>query len=304
MSFEFVWRELRRTASLVYPDRGFREDIHRLKYRIRGLLLFAATEEWLSVLNLPELRELAQRHPRIFSRLQWPYLTYKLGLAEKLHALRQHYHFVLEKLPKPIVEAFSQNKPWPLATIPLPEGETLGLALRFGLYEKEGELSLSLRSESTGEWICSLSFTVTFWNTQNREILIAGIQGHDFNDEKARTITITRGMRGMRPKALILFALQQLALEWNITAIRAVGNELHIYRSLRKRREIQSDYDLFWSESGGFLGRDELFTLPLVPLVRDINELKANKRSMYRQRYALLDSLAPEIRASVKCKLE
>jgi hypothetical protein len=130
--------------------------------------------------------------------------------------------------------------------------------------------------------------------------LIAGIQGHDFSDEKARTISFTRALRGMRPKALILYALQQLSLEWNMTGLQAVGNELHIYRSLRKRKEIQSDYDLFWTESAGVLNAENLFELPVTPPVRDVAEIKPNKRSMYRQRYALLESLAPQIRAAVR----
>ncbi|MEI6871564.1 MAG: DUF535 family protein [Verrucomicrobiota bacterium] len=300
MLLKNAWRELRRTASLVYPDRGFKEDVNRLKYLVRGMLLGGATGELLALMNQPGLRALAQKHPRVFSRLQWPYLTCKFRTSEKLSALRNHYSFVLERLSAPILETFARAEPWPLALIPLDGDETLGLFLRFGLYEKEGELSLSLRSETTGEWICSLSFTTVVWTAQRREILVAGIQGHGFNDEKARTVRMTRGMRGMRPKALIFFALQQLAIEWNMTALRAVGNELHIYRSLRKRREIQSDYDAFWTESAGVLQADALFDLPVVPPVRDIAEIKANKRSMYRQRYAMLDDLAPKIREAIR----
>ncbi len=300
MLLKNAWTELRRTASLVYPDRGLKEDINRLKYLARGMLLGEATVELLALLNQPRLRSLAQKHPRVFSRLQWPYLTCRFRTSEKLSALQNHYSFVLERLPTFILETFARAEPWPLAVIPLDGDETLGVVLRFGLYEKEGELSLSLRSETTGEWICSLSFTTVAWTAQRREILVAGIQGHDFKDEKARTVRMTRGMRGMRPKALIFFALQQLAIEWNMTALRAVGNELHIYRSLRKRREIQSDYDVFWTESAGILQADELFDLPVVPPVRDIAEIKANKRSMYRQRYAMLDDLAPKIREAIR----
>lgn len=300
MWFKRAWTELLRSASLVYPDPGFKEEINRLKYLVRGLLLGGATAELLTILNQPGLRALAQRHPRVFSRLQWPYLSCKFRTSDKISALRNHYSFVLERLPEAILERFARAEPWPLAVIPLDGDETLSLALRFGLYEKEGELSISLRSEATREWICSLSFTVLAWNAQRREILVAGIQGHDFNDEKARTVRMTRGMRGMRPKAAVLFALQQLAMEWDMTALRAVGNGSHIYRSLRKRREIQSDYDVFWTESSGVLRDDELFDLPVVPPVRDVAELKANKRSMYRQRYAMLDDLAPKIREAVR----
>lgn len=300
MALKTLWFELLRTAALVYPNNGLKEDINRLKHLGRALLRLRHTTQLLSLLKQPGVKELAQRHPRIFSRLQWPYLTHRFGTSQKLSALKQHYAFVSEQLPPPITAAFAQGEPWPLVSIPLDDAETLGLALRFGIFEKEGELSLSLRSESTGEWISTVSFTVVHWTPHRREILIAGIQGHDFSDEKARIVSITRAMRGMRPKALVLYALQQLALEWNMTGLQAVGNKLHIYRSLRKRKEIQSDYDLFWTESAGVLNAEDLFDLPLTPPVRDVAEIKPNKRSMYRQRYALLEGLAPQIRVAVR----
>ena len=173
------------------------------------------------------------------------------------------------------------------------------MALRFSVFDREGELSISLRSETTGEWICSLGFTVVHWSANRREILIGGLQGHDFNDEKQRIVSMTRGMRGLRPKALILFTLQQLSSVWKITSLKAVSNDRHIYRSFWKRKDVAADYDTFWKESGGEMDSGGLFTLPVVPGVRDIAEIKPNKRSMYRQRYAMLESLAGDIRQSI-----
>jgi hypothetical protein len=106
-------------------------------------------------------------------------------------------------------------------------------------------------------------------------------------------------MKGMRPKAMVLFALQHLAQAWNLTSLRAVSNGTHIYRSLQKRKTINADYDSFWIESGGELQPDGIFNLPISPQVRDIADIKPNKRSMYRQRYALLDKLGQDIRAAM-----
>jgi hypothetical protein len=78
-----------------------------------------------------------------------------------------------------------------------------------------------------------------------------------------------------------------------------VGNTLHIYSSARKRKDLAADYDAFWSDSGGVLEADGFFTLPVIPPVRDMADIKPNKRSTYRQRYALLDTLAGRIRLSL-----
>ncbi|MEY5026308.1 MAG: hypothetical protein RLZZ244_1836, partial [Verrucomicrobiota bacterium] len=88
----------------------------------------------------------------------------------------------------------------------------------------------------------------------------------------------------------------QLASHWNLHSIRAVSNDRHIYRSLRKRREIQSDYDGFWTENGGSLDSDGNFLLPIVPEKKVIADLKPNKRTVYRKRYAWMESLSAEIR--------
>jgi uncharacterized protein VirK/YbjX len=233
------------------------------------------------------------------SRLQRPYLTCSLSTSEKIEALQQHYSFLTDQLPEAVLESICKGVPAPLSTLKIDDSETLGLVLRFSVFDREGELSVSLRSETSHEWICSLGFTIVHWSEESREIMIGGLQGHDFRDEKQRIVSFTRGMRGLRPKALTLFALQQLAASWKVTSLKAVSNGKHIYRSFWKRKNVAADYDTFWQESGGEIDSDGLFRLPVIPGVRDIAEIKPNKRSMYRQRYAMLDALAGEIQQSV-----
>ncbi len=301
MSLPALAAELLRTAPLVYHAPTRKDQLQRVKYFARALFFWRETSEWLALLRAPRFAKLVECRPRVYSRLQRPYLTCQLTTAQKMAALRAHYAFVAEQLPEAVFAAISQNSHWPLATLILDETETIGVALRFCGYEKEGELSVSLRSETTHEWICSISFTVAQWSPDQREIQIGGLQGHGFSDEKARTISITRGMKGLRPKALVLFALQQLAIQWKATRLSAVSNDLHIYRSIQKRRDLHADYNTFWEESGGTLEADGLFSLPIVPPVRDMADIKPNKRSTYRQRYALLDTLGADIRASIAC---
>jgi len=299
MGFFSLLAELRATAPLVYPEPDVKDRLQQFKYIGRALLFPTATQKWFEILSHQPFKTLANRRPHMRSRLQRPYLTCDLSAAEKIEALEHHYSFLAGELNDKILQNICEGVPAQLATLRLDDTETLGLALRFSVFDREGELSISLRSETTGEWICSLGFTVVHWSADRREILIGGLQGHDFTDEKQRIVSMTRGMRGLRPKALVLFTLQQLACIWKITALKAVSNGRHIYRSFWKRKDVAADYDTFWKESGGEMDPGGLFTLPVVPGVRDIAEIKPNKRSMYRQRYAMLDSLAGDIRQSI-----
>ncbi|RFC43157.1 MAG: hypothetical protein DVB28_001632 [Verrucomicrobia bacterium] len=290
--------DLRRTAPEVYPGPRHREKINRLKYIIRGLWFFKDTTALMTMLSDPRLATLCKSFPRLVSKLQWPFITSRHSNPQKLAALRAHYTFFTEHLSPSIQEAISCGKNWPLLDVPVDENERIGIVLRQANYEKEGELAVSLLSLTTDEMMCTATFTLVQCTPTVREIVIGGLQGHDFKDDKARIVGITRGLKGLRPKALLLFALRQIAMAWNCTSLLAVGNTLHIYSSARKRKDLAADYDAFWMESGGTLNADGFFNLPIAPPVRDISELKANKRSTYRQRYTLLDTLAASIRAA------
>lgn len=299
MSVMALVAELVRTSPGIYPNPQFREKLNRLKYIVRGLWKAKNTSRLMELLADPRLQTLRQTCPRLVGKLQWPFITSGYDDTQKLDALRAHYAFFTTHLPASIQSVISEGKNWPLVRIDLDENETIGVVLRQANYEKEGELAVSLLSHTTQEMMCTATFTMVTYTPAARDIVIGGLQGHDFSDDKARIISITRSLKGLRPKALMLFALQQFASAWNCTSLRAVGNTLHIYSSARKRKDLAADYDAFWEESGGALGEDGFFTLPLVPPVRDIAEIKPNKRSTYRQRYALLEGLGQQIRASL-----
>jgi hypothetical protein len=298
-SFPALVAALIRTSHGVYPDPLFKEKLNRLKYIVRGLWDSKNTTCLLELFANPSLEQLSRNHPRLVAKLQWPFISCRFTNEEKVAALRSHYEFFTSSLPSPIREAISRGESWPLVTVPLDDSECIGLVLRLANFEKEGELAVSLLSLTTQETLFTATFTLVKSTPLEREIFIGGLQGHEFSDDKSRIITITRAMKGLRPKALLLFAIQQIAMAWNCTSLRAVGNSLHIYSSSRKRKDLAADYDAFWSDSGGVQAEDGFFTLPVIPPVRDIAEIKPNKRSTYRQRYALLDKLGEQIRSSM-----
>ena len=293
--------QLLRTARLVYPGVGLPVVKARIKYCLRGLLHLRATQAWCKLLEQPLIAVLPEAHPNIYSKLQRPYLHIGLSTNGKLAVLQQHFGFLTRKLSRSAIASTYADNGFTLAEFALEEVGCFELRLLYtDKFEKEGDLSIGLFDCSSGVVMFSLTFSITSDTAHSRELFIGGLQGNKLFGERERIIAITRSLHGLRPKALLVFALRQVALDWEVNRIRAVSNGMHIYRhwtyaNRRKRKSVVADYDAFWGECDGVPDVDGMFSLPVVATRRALSTLKPNKRSQYRQRYEMLEELAKQI---------
>jgi uncharacterized protein VirK/YbjX len=271
----------------------------RAKYCVRGLVCPAATAEWFQLLENPALAGVVRRDPNLLQKLQRPYLASIFPTSERLRVLRQHYQFVLDRLSARLVAEIYSPTGKCLASLPAEGVGDFELRLGFSRLDKEGELSLRLWDCQTDRPLFTLTFSVAHFDAGRREIIIGGLQGNRLALDRDLVIALTRGWHGLRPKALLLFTVQQLAAAWNITTLRAVGDTTHIYQHWRKRKQLPSSYDEWWQESGGCRAADGLFDLPARFVPREVALLKVNKRPLYRKRYQMLAELAEQIRANL-----
>ena len=293
-------KELLRTAPLVHPQTGLRDQIWRVKYCLRGLVRMPLTREWFCLLQNPKLALVTQADPHILSKIQRAYLIRTLGPKERLQALKQHYGFVVQHFPEEMHRQVYSTSGFLLAPLPIEDIGQFSLRLAYcHSLGKEGDLTIKLNDERSGWPIYSLTFSVTANDAGRRECVIGGLQGYTQALGKERVISLTRRMHGLRPKALVLFAVQQLAGAWAFTSIRGVGDAMHIYRHYLRRKDLAASYDEFWAESGGRLAADNLFDLPLTPSVRSIATIKPGKRAMYKHRYAMLAEIAQQIKSRI-----
>jgi uncharacterized protein VirK/YbjX len=283
-------------ASKIHPDPGMTGFKHRLKFLGRSLVSPWLTRDWLELWQTPKLLLLRQSHPRVLMKLQRPYLRRGLDAKEHWRILRQHYCFATKYFP-----AGAFGKIITSTGVRLAENGPFSLRLFYhNIFEKEGELSLLFYDERRKAMVFALSFCVSLCRPGRREIFIGGLQGFKTANEREYVVAVTREFFGLRPKALLVFALQQLAALWDVAAIHAVSNQT---RNLRHRpKHIQADYDQFWRESGAALEPDGNFTLPVAFVSRDLASIKPNKRTMYRRRYQMLDKLGEAIRQNL-CQL-
>ena len=283
-----------KTAPLVHRDSSPGGILKRVKYCVRGLVFARTTSEWFGMLHAPEMALIVKNHPYLFHKLQRPYLTWTLNTQQRLEVLSHHYRFVLSQFSKNVLQDIYNPGGKPLVELEAEEIGTLQLCLECSGKQKEGDLIISLRNKTAGLMLASLSFSILKNETNRKEIFIGGLQG-DQKASKEMVVSITRALYGLRPKALLVYALQQLAMDWGITHLRAVSDAQHVYRHFQKRLEVAASYDEFWIDCGGKLGSDRIFDLPVSFVARDISTIRANKRQMYRRRYAMLADIAAQI---------
>lgn len=280
-------------AFKVHPETSLTGAKHQLKFVARGLTMPHLTQQWFEFWQSPKLAPLAALHPRLLLKLQRPYLRHGLEAEERWHIVQQHYTFATRHFPAAVLKRIFTAPGMVLAEVPAMEAGQFSLRLAYNdLFEKEGELSLMFYDEQKATPLFALSFCVEQFGAE-RSIFIGGLQGCKRANAREDIVAITRGMFGLRPKALLLFGLQQFAALWNFSSVRAASNDT---RDLRRRQSsIKADYDEFWLDSGGQLQADGNFALPAAFVPRDLAEIKPNKRGMYRRRYEMLAGMAGQI---------
>jgi uncharacterized protein len=210
--------DLLRTAPLIHrvPTPG--GILKRMKYCARGLLFARETREWIDFLQMPEMALILKNHPFLYHKLQRPYLKKTLKVSGRLASLKQHYQFILTYLPEPLIEKIFVFPGLLLAELPVEKIGTLELRLACGTMEKEGDLMIYLEHRESGKRIATLSFSAGKCGDDGREIFIGGLQGSRGTSEDV-VVTITRALYGLRPKALLVYVLQQLAARWEVTRL-------------------------------------------------------------------------------------
>jgi uncharacterized protein VirK/YbjX len=285
-------------AKVLHPveSRGWRRG--RAKFIARAALHPGLTRTWLNRLAQAPEQALWHARPRLAGKLQRPYAHRDWNAAARLAALESHY----EALGS-LVSAAALDRIY-AAGLGLVRIEAAGTArnVRIRLFysdqfEKEGELTLAVADEATGLELATLTFCVVGTGTE-RSIWIGGLQANPAPQTRFLINEVSKEMHGLRPKALALWALRQLAQAWEIDRIRAVSDAQHIYQHRHKRRAFAASYDEFWSESGGQRGPDG-WELPLETPERPAAEIKPSRRKAYARRYAMLAELAPVLRQSV-----
>jgi uncharacterized protein VirK/YbjX len=289
--------KLRKASFQLFPATGWSNSWLRFKFLVRGLIYGAWMAPWCEFLELPGMRPFAAKHGRLYLKIQWLYLNDKYRPGKRLEIVRNHYQFVLDRFPKELLSRLTSAEFLHLAYWTVPDLGRFSLRLSHeNNFAQEGEMVLDLCHEDSKRPCALLCFSISGLSEISIGCLQGGkpVAGDEEISSKDLTIALTRGMHGLRPKNLLLFALRQLAAIWAISGLRAVSTERHI-----NAKEFQADYNTFWEEAGGALSADGMYDLSSSFGFRDLQEIKSKKRAMYRHRYRFLETLGQEIERTV-----
>ena len=277
----------------LYPDRNQKSyRMKRFRYRLRSWLHWQAVKKFESVVNQkPWLVDLLNQRANFSYPLVHRFLDKRFNTQQRFDAMLDNLTFLPEKLT-----ALGLPPLWQQA---ISFGEVIPdfeMRLTITDYQPmEGFWTLELVHSPSQE----LVYLLTFGKVQ-QALLIAVIQGPNFEGSKDMVKLLTKKCHGLRPAYLMVEAMKALT---NVLGYSALWGIPHKYQN--KSRIVQSkryvvDYDAIFAESAGIL--KDYWELPLHFETKNMDDIPSNKRSMYRKRYAMLEQLRENMAVALKVR--
>jgi hypothetical protein len=302
------WTAARRAWKL--SAEAYRDDspLKRLKQNLRWALAAAARPDaalaWFAHLQTRDMAPFEAANPILSFKPMRVYLSTHWSLKRRTKVMRETYGFALWRggaTREALLHGSGAGVI--LARFPLSDLGEGQIALGFdNKLRKEGEFAVTFQVPERGGRICSLSFALE-WQRNGLAMFIGCVQGIQ-DGEDGLMKALGKAMHGLRPKALVVFAAQEIGRSLGVRELFGAGNAIQVHR--RKHlihiawvHELSFDYDAFWLELGAHPAFDGWFFLPRKARPRSRDEIKPNKRGQYAKRYAMQDLLSGQIRAAM-----
>jgi uncharacterized protein VirK/YbjX len=186
-------------------------------------------------------------------------------------------------------------------------GKGLEARIRVGhdpKFRKEGELAIFFEMPPYEGPVVGMALSLEHLSGSRWVAYVGAIQGRLGGGEDVVKVA-TKAMHGLRPKFLMVFLAQEIARALRVGRLLGAGNGIQVYganpfRVLHKSKDVRFDYDGLWKEAEGEAAEEGWFQLPLRTPRRAEEDFPANKRAMYRRRYALMDELSRQLKVQLK----
>lgn len=276
------------------PGKLWYDPEYRVKYLFRSLALPALTWKMVQAITHESvMREILPIQHTLPSKIHRPYLYSGMPLDSRANAIISHYQYVKKLAVPRLRQAMLSRQGLELVSFTGKNGEAFTLTLACtGRCEREGEVNLLFRRE--GVQLAMLTFAVM--EEEGRPVaMIGGIQGAHRDTPHELIRDATKACYGLFPKRLLMEVLTLICAATGIEKIQAVSDKGHIFRSLRyrlkKRQLFHASYNEFWESLNAVPVNARLYTLPLGFPRKPLEEIASKKRSEYRKRYDLLDTI-------------
>ena len=294
-SFACAWRLAGQIhARNAWPSRLTK----RVGRAFTAMFQHEAFTTWVSFLLRPENAPFARNNPMLWHRTLLGYVSTRWDGQKTLRVLTDSYRFA-QNHPGPMQAALLTRREQPIASAELGEdkGRLLISVVSDNRFRREGEWTVRIRWDRARGVLCSIAFSLE--ETKDGWIAYVGaLQGGSGAKEEAIK-SATKAFQGVRPKAMAIFALQEVVSALGIARLLAAGNAIQMSNAKHlihvPWNRISFNYDGMWAEADGQAAEEGWFELPLRETRRTREEIKANKRPLYVRRYELFDVLREAI---------
>lgn len=287
----------------IYGTRSWREHRRVILFTLRSLKNRKQIEEFHQYFaDYKPLPGLLNRHFALEEDINRVFFYRGSTAAERLEKIKNHFdalphYFKTASLQEMYAEDGCHG-------ITLWKSDDLDMEARI-LYipgqRKEGLLTLLLTIANQG--LYHINFRLDKDNQTGKTYMLIGtLQGYKDGLDKAKAAT--KKMFGYRPKNFIFFLMRLLVKHLKIDHIEAIS-DYGFYTNnhvIRINRSKTTQFDPFWEELGGYERSDDkrFFIIPVEEKRTPIEDIKSQKRSQYRKRYALLDEYQEQIINNLK----
>ena len=233
------------------------------------------------------LNKILLDNPRQYGKIFRPYLRRGLKVSERILYIRNHYEVTKKYWNENLIKSVYYDRKLVLCGCQ----ESIFVALSRGRgYEKEGEVSLGIFNPQK---VLSINFNFLIDKNAKNEILIGCMQAASNSglDTQENIRNLTKKMHGMRPQAILIAILSEIAILHEVKKISAINALSHV-----RGKRIKTNLDAFWRDLGGGMVEEGLYSLPISYQRKKIESVPSKKRSMYKKRYLMLDDLLSQVR--------
>ncbi|OOF36133.1 VirK/YbjX family protein [Rodentibacter heidelbergensis] len=268
-------------ANVIHPDRPGRSDhLKRLRYQLRSFLHRHWIKKFEHFVNQhPFLIELLNERVNYSYPLVCRFLDKRFTASQRFVAICDNLLFLPEKLTALSIPLWKQ---------PLSFGEIIP--------DFEMTLSMTTHQPMEGYWVLELwhkpqnelVYLLTFAKLGDA-LLIAVVQGPNFNGAKEMVKQLTKACHGLRPAYLMVETMKALTRILGFKTLLGIPQKYQNKSRFIQSKHYSVDYDAIFSESGG--QRKDYWILPLEEK-KSLDDIPSKKRSMYRKRYRMLNEFA------------
>jgi uncharacterized protein VirK/YbjX len=297
-------RSIAKTAREIHPGFSIAAVKRRVCFICRAVSHRRLLKEFCARMARISTNGGIQLRSDVFGVTEWPYINKDWDVAERLDRIARHYEFLASSACRSLC-----MDPTDLLRLVDLSHVSSGCQIvidRAHWFKREGELLLNLFKDDLR--VASIAFIFGAENGLSA-IFVGAVQGIHKGVPAEQSLeifkTLTKEFEGLRPRSLLLEVLRMIGNALGVKTLFAVADENrhhhHRYFGAADPAKLGTNYNEIWIEHGGTPSTlSGFYDIPMNPRRKELAEIPAKKRAMYRRRYAILEEIQHSVATGVR----